>query len=246
MVLLHGLQDCARSWDFFGVRMQPQYHVLALDHRGRGDSPWAPNASYRFQDYVDELDGFIDNLRLDKIILMGHSAGGREAMLYAAHHQERVELLIIVDIGPDAVSSESLCISDRYLSESDEDYSLNAVIENLRSREPDASDEILRHHALHLTHELPGGRHRWKRDRTVLEAYERPDLWQELSQIERPTLVVRGRDSSILTHETAVKMKEALARCRLAELEGGGHWVYDEVPGSFEAAVRWFLQNPPQ
>jgi pimeloyl-ACP methyl ester carboxylesterase len=56
---------------------------------------------------------------------------------------------------------------------------------------------------------------------------------------------VRGRESGLLTHEVAVRMREALPRARLVELDGGGHWFYQECPEAFEASVRWFLDNPP-
>ena len=85
----------------------------------------------------------------------------------------------------------------------------------------------------------------WKRDRKLLEAYERPDLWDEWSRIMCPTLIVRGRQSELLTHAVAVKMREAIRSVRLVELDGGGHWFYQEFPGAFETTVRWFLQRPP-
>ncbi len=266
MVLLHGLQDCARSWDFFAHNMRSEYRVLALDHRGHGDSDWArpPTTGYRLQDYVSDVEALVEQLGLDNIALVGHSAGGRNAFAYATRHPERVASLAIVDIDPDAVNPESTGMFSRYLSESDEWKSLEAVIERLRSRQPNSSDEMLEHQALHMTRsvldephrlssgrsesrdELPSGGRVWKRDRKLLEAYERPDLWREWRQITHPTLILRGRQSNLLTHEVAVKMREAISRVRLVELDGGGHWFYQEFPGAFEAAVRWFLESPPQ
>ncbi len=257
MVLLHGLQDCARSWDFFSHNMRSEYHVIALDHRGHGDSDWAepPKTGYRLQDYVSDVEALVEQLGLDNIVLMGHSAGGRNAFVYATRRPERVASLVIVDIDPDAVNPESRGMFNRYLSESDEWESLEAVIERLRSRQPNSSEDMLEHQARHMTRsvldesesrdELRGGRRVWKRDRKLLEAYERPDLWREWRQIAHPTLILRGRQSNLLTHEVAVNMREAIPRVRLVELDGGGHWFYQEFPGAFEAAVRWFLESPP-
>ncbi len=105
---------------------------------------------------------------------------------------------------------------------------------------------MLLHQAQCMTRELPDGRRAWKRDRRLLAAYERPDLWEEWSRIAVPTLIVRGRQSNLLTHEAAVRMREAIANTtpvvRLAELEGGGHWFYQEFPGAFELTVRWFMR----
>ena len=92
-----------------------------------------------------------------------------------------------------------------------------------------------------MTRELQGGRRVWKRDPTLLAAYERPDLWKEWSELKCPTRIIRGRQSDLLNHEVAVRMRETLPGSRLAELEGGGHWFYQEFPGAFERTVRWFL-----
>ena len=243
MVLLHGLQDCARSWDVFASAMCRDYNVVALDHRGHGDSEWADR--YRLNDYVEDVKAMLEALSLRDFVLVGHSAGGRNAFLYTVRHPEMVRALVIVDIDPDAANPESASMFQRYKAESDEWGSLDAVIERLRSRQPNSTDETLAHQARHMTRPASSGKRVWKRDRRLLEAYERPDLWAEWSRIECPTLIARGRQSNLLTHEVAVRMREAIPRARLAELEGGGHWFYQELPGPFEATVRWFLANQP-
>ena len=245
MVLLHGLQDCARSWDVFAASACYSHRVLALDHRGHGDSDWSTADRYRLRDYVADLEGLVEHLRLQSVVLIGHSAGGRNAMLYSIDHSDVVEALVVVDIDPDAINPESQRMFGLYNSETDEWGSVEAVVERLRSRQPNSSDDTLAHQALHMTRELSSGGRVWKRDRQLLAAYERPDLWAEWSRLTCPTLIVRGRQSSLLTHDVAVRMREAIPRARLAELEGGGHWFYQEFPGAFEATVRWFLQDPP-
>ena len=245
MVLLHGLQDCARSWDVFASAMCRDYDVVALDHRGHGDSERAAPDRYRLDDYVEDVEALVEALSLRDFVLVGHSAGGRNAFLYTVRHPEMVRALVIVDIDPDAANPESASMFQRYDAESDEWGSLDAVIDRLRSRQPNSTDEMLAHQARHMTREVPGGKRVWKRDRRLVEAYERPDLWAEWSRIECPTLIARGRQSNLLTHEVAVRMREAIPRARLAELEGGGHWFYQELPGPFEATVRWFLEDLP-
>ena len=246
MLLLHGLQDCARSWDFFASAMCADYHVVALDHRGHGDSDRAAPDRYRLTDYVSDVDALVEGASLRDIVLVGHSAGGRNAFLHSVRHPDGVKALVVADIDPDSVNEESAAMFRRYDAESDEWESMDAVVERLRSRQPNSTQEMLAHQALHMTREAQGGVRVWKRDRRLLAAYERPDLWDEWSQVRCPTLIVRGRQSDLLTHEVGVKMREAIPLARLAELEGGGHWLYQEFPGAFEATVRWFLDNPPQ
>ncbi len=243
LVLLHGLQDCARSWDTFASWASARFRVIALDHRGHGDSDWAAADLYRLRDYVSDVEGLVRQLDLRDFVLIGHSAGGRNAFLYALSHPEVVRTLIIVDIDPDEVNPASREMFERYRQEEDEWDSMEAVVERLRTRQPNSSDEILLHQAKHMTRALDSGRRVWKRDPALLSAYERPDLWTQWSRLSCPTLIIRGRQSELLNHEVAVRMREALPGSRLAELEGGGHWFYQEFPGASEKTVRGFLDG---
>ncbi len=241
MLLLHGLQDCAASWDFFAPRMTPWYRVLALDHRGHGDSPWDPDGSYKLADYVGELEAVIEALDLRNLVLIGHSAGAKNAFLYASEHSDRLDRLVVVDMDPDVYNPGSASMFQRYRTESDQWADLDAVVERLRSREPNASVETLRHHAAVLTREDPGGTRAWKRDRALVLGYERPDAWEVLDKIGCPTLLVRGANSPLLIHDVAVRMRVRIPNCQLAELGDAGHWCYDENPADFEKAVLGFL-----
>ena len=241
MLLVHGLQDCAHNWDNFAASMAKDYHVLAIDLRGHGDSQWSSTAAYRLKDYVQDITGFIDELKLQNIVYIGHSAGGRDAMAYIASHPEKIERLIIADIDPLGFNPESSRMRSGFESESDEWDSLKAVIERLGQRSPGASSETLLHHALCMTRDLPGGRRIWKRDKAILPAYDRPELWDSYRKINCPTLIIRGENSAILTRGVAHEMVEALPLAKLRELKGAGHWCYDDNLNDFETAVREFL-----
>jgi pimeloyl-ACP methyl ester carboxylesterase len=118
-------------------------------------------------------------------------------------------------------------------------------MEKLRGRQPLTTEEMLEHQAAHLTRPRGDEGRVWKNDPRVMGEYERPDLWDSWRSITTPTLILRGRQSALLTHETAVKMRETHPNSlvKLAELEGGGHWFYQDFPGAFEVTVRWFLDN---
>jgi pimeloyl-ACP methyl ester carboxylesterase len=74
-----------------------EFHVLALDQRGHGDSAWAKDGAYTIDDHASD----IDHLMLDAVVLIGLSVGGRNALMFAAIHPGKVEKLVIVNIGPD-------------------------------------------------------------------------------------------------------------------------------------------------
>ena len=242
MLLLHGLQDCGRSWEVFAQSMSSEYWVVALDSRGHGDSDYAPG-HYTFTDYVSDVEATISKLGIENPILIGHSAGGRYAFSYAAQNKNHVKALVVVDIDPDPINMSSGSMFERYKSESDQWDSFEDVVDRIWSRQPQSSEDMVRFQAEVMTVSKTEGGWVWKRDRNLIYEYERPDLWETWREIDCPTVIIRGRQSTLLTHETAVKMREELADCKLAELEGGGHWFYQESPGSFESTVKWFLNS---
>lgn len=239
MLLLHGLQDSAALWGTFAESVRGDFHVVALDHRGHGDSPRAE--SYRLDDYVAETREVIERLGLGGGALIGHSAGGKNAWMCVARHPGLVSKLVITDMDPDSYNPGSVEMISRYKDESDEYADFGAVVERLRSRQPNASEEELRRGVEALAKPLSGGRYTWKRSRSVVTQYDRPDVWEHLPRIGAPTLIVRGADSTLLRRETALRMEAAIPDCRLVEVPGGGHWVHLEQPEAYAAAVRAFL-----
>ena len=239
VLLLHGLQDCAGLWETLAAGIGGRYHVIALDARGHGDSPWA--GSYRLADYVREAGAVIEALDLRDLALVGHSAGGKNAFVHVAEHPERIAKLVITDMDPDAHNPGSAAMISRYKSESDEYADLDAVVERLRSRQPGSPADVLLANAAALTKPASGGGLVWKRDRNVVTRYDRPDAWAYLPHISVPTLIVRGAESTLLTGPVARRMREAIPDCRLVEIDGGGHWAHLESPEAYERAVLDFL-----
>jgi pimeloyl-ACP methyl ester carboxylesterase len=106
LVILHGMLGSSRNWqtagrDLAGAAGSPSengFHVFALDLRNHGRSPHAPTNGYA--DMLADVIAWLDAQELPRVTLLGHSLGGKVAMLLACRHPERVERLIIVDIAP--------------------------------------------------------------------------------------------------------------------------------------------------
>jgi len=98
LVILHGILGSSRNWQTAGRDLAARYHVLALDLRNHGSSPHAPEMT--FAAMAEDVLAWIDARGLARVTLLGHSLGGKVAMLFACRHPERVERLIIVDIAP--------------------------------------------------------------------------------------------------------------------------------------------------
>ena len=245
LLLLHGPRDCARSWDLFAQAMRTDHHVVALDGRGHGDSGWSARGGYTLADHVADVGAAVDHMGFSKVVLVGHSAGGRYAWTYAVENPSRVIALAVLDTDPDPINPPTQRDPDVYRGEPTEWDSIDAVVDTLRGRQTYTSDEVLLHQANHLTRQLSNGKLVWKSDPRAMDEHEQPDLWDSWRRISCPTLILRGRQSTVLTHETAVRMREALpaSKVRLAELDGGGHWFYQDFPGAFHSTLRWFLEG---
>ncbi len=98
LILLHGMLGSSRNWQTTGRELASQFHVFALDARNHGRSPHAPEMDYPAM--ADDLFAWMDAQGLEKASLVGHSMGGKTAMLAACRHPERVEQLVVVDVAP--------------------------------------------------------------------------------------------------------------------------------------------------
>lgn len=98
MIVLHGMLGSSRNWLSTGRDLAKYFHVFALDARNHGKSPHAPEMTYEVM--MTDIIAWMDGQALPKAVLVGHSMGGKTAMLLACRHPERVARLVVVDIAP--------------------------------------------------------------------------------------------------------------------------------------------------
>jgi esterase len=98
MVILHGMLGSSRNWQTAGADLAAHHHVFALDLRNHGASPHADEMTYPTM--MDDVLGWLGAHGLARVTLLGHSMGGKIAMLLACRYPERVERLVVVDIAP--------------------------------------------------------------------------------------------------------------------------------------------------
>ena len=103
---LHGITANSRCWDHLASVLAPEHRVIAMDLRGRGGSD-KPATGYSEHYHVKDIQAVLDDLQLDKVILMGHSLGAFLALAFAATYPNRVSKLILVD-GGGALTSQQL------------------------------------------------------------------------------------------------------------------------------------------
>ena len=83
MILLHGIGSVAHTFDHLASHYSKDYHVIAVDMRGHGDSGWSAEGAYLVEDYVKDIEGMATQLGLRNIVIWGNSTGGRVAQVFA-------------------------------------------------------------------------------------------------------------------------------------------------------------------
>lgn len=250
IVMLHGLRSYAYTWEPVASPLLPDWRVIALDQRGRGRSDWDPDGDYRTEAYVQDLEALVDALSLQRFVLLGHSMGGANALVYASRHPERLAALIIEDMGPGA--SAGSIGSDRIRQELQKTppsfANWHEAAEFWRSVRPNISVAALQSRVTHSLKLDDSDRLVWCHDavgiakaRLSATPDEHVDLWPPVDALAIPTLLIRGADSDFLSRKTAEEMTRRNPRIRLAQVPSASHYVHDDNLSDFNKVLRRFL-----
>jgi esterase len=243
-LLLHGGSAYAHWWDFVAPAFAESFHVVALDQRGHGDSEHADPPAYGTRHYLTDLHQLILTLGLRKPVLMGHSMGGHNALIYATQHARELAALILVDT--EAAYPEAAVQFLRKLGEKPAkafDSLAEAVTQfHLLPRETLISVEKLRYLASFAFTQQPTGKWSAKLDRTTL--FREPiDGRPLLPHITCPTLFVRAQHSPLLSYDKVEKLVRRLPNGHWVEVKDTYHHVMLDNPGGLVQAVREFLAH---
>ncbi len=250
MLLLHGLMAHAHAWDDFASSFHQEYRIISLDQRGHGESEWSRKVAYHLDDHLADLCRFSEILGLDRMTLVGHSMGGRNALFFAACFSEKVERLIVVDARPSSSERSSNALRQLLASFPLEADSLEAVEDAIHALYPLLPRTTVHHLARHgYRRNALGNRVPAYDTRMTLQCQEAHDpmdnLLPLLSNITCPTLIVRGEESPFLSREDAERIVNLLPRGVLREVRRSTHMPAQENPKAFEAVVRAFLNETP-
>jgi pimeloyl-ACP methyl ester carboxylesterase len=247
LVCLHGYTSSAQAFNGPARHFQDRFQIIAPDVRGQGESEWSPRGAYQYADQAADLAALVDQLGLERFSLIGTSMGGIIAMTYASAHAERLERLVINDIGPDPEVGSSR-ITQTVGGRPDEFASLDEAMAYRRSISPimaGRSEADQRELALGVLREQPNGRWVWKMDPAYIRqrvergAPQRPPFWPVLERLACPTLVVWGSESDVLSEAQARRMAEVLPKGELVTVPGVGHAPTLMEPAALTALERF-------
>jgi len=238
LLIVHGLFGSARNWGVIAKRLADTRHVIAVDMRNHGHS--AAQDSHTYEDMAGDLAEVI-RVKGGQADVLGHSMGGKAAMMLALTWPDLVRKLIVADIAPvgyshtqtpliDAMEAQDLT---QITSRQDADAALTAAV-------PEAGVRAFLLQSL----DLRADPKIWKLNHKALRNHMAniigfPDL--SGTSFEGPAFFLSGATSDYVRPEHRPLIKAMFPAARFAKLPNAGHWLHADKPREFEAAVRVFL-----
>lgn len=234
-LIVHGLFGSGRNWGVIAKRLSATRPVLTVDMRNHGTSPWTSTHSY--DDLAADLSEVLDTQNQPCDVL-GHSMGGKAAMMFALRSPQQVNRLLIADIAPVAYSHSQQKMID----------AMRAVDLSKVSRRSEAAAQLGDHGvepALQsfFTQSLDITAKRWRYNLDTLEA-DMPKImgFPEVSgQYDGPTLFLSGAQSDYVQRDHRNKIKSLFPNAHFAKIPGAGHWLHADKPREFQASVEAFF-----
>jgi pimeloyl-ACP methyl ester carboxylesterase len=258
LMLVHGNRDHAHNWDWVAERFRHDYHVVAPDFRGHGDSQWSMGSNYGVSEYVYDIAQLIHQQDLAPLRIVAHSLGGMVSLRYAGTFPENVERLVIVEgTGPPLMPAETRPSAPERMRNWIQSQrslagrlprrygSLDAAHQRMQEANPHLSFEQARHLTTHGTNQNEDGTYSWKFDNYVhagpaldIPGEEVRALW---ANIACPVLLVTGSESWHRENVENGDLVSAFTDARHEVIDNAGHWVHHDQLDRFCDLVRTFL-----
>jgi pimeloyl-ACP methyl ester carboxylesterase len=259
LLLVHGGRDHCRNWDWVAQALRDDYHIIAPDLRGHGDSQWVIGAGYAMIDYVYDIAQLVHQLKLAPLTIIGHSLGGSISLQYCGIYPENVEKVVAIEgLGPpaemiaerrgkraDLRMREWIEMMRSMAGRSPRRYAtIDEAVERMQAANSFLSPDQARHLTMQGADQNEDGTYTWKFDNYVrafspylFNAEEAHELWQ---RIRCPTLLIRGTESWASDPLTDGRA-EYFENARVVSIEKAGHWVHHDQLEVFLELVREFL-----
>ncbi len=253
LVLMHGLRDYAYYWQDCANRLLDDFHVYTFDQRGHGESERAPGG-YLVWALAADLAAFVDAVGLERFDLAGLSLGSRCSMAYARDNWQRLGHLVLMDMGPQMAKVGARGLKADMTAKADvppSSFAHEDALAFFGRQWPSLDEPSLQRLVQNALVQGEDGLYSNRYDRRLADITTKaaiPEinyLWDSLTSIQCPTLVMRGEHSPILDDEISARMVESLPDGRLYVFEDTGHSLPRLRPEKFADVLRSFLLDQP-
>ncbi|KYH12799.1 alpha/beta fold hydrolase [Neorickettsia sp. 179522] len=253
VICIHGINRNKRDFDYLAKTLaESDFRVIAIDVPGRGESEYMQPELYTYENYQKILLEFINRLAPQKCILVGTSMGGIISMMLASTIPQKIEALVINDIGPYTdfsammVLSKYLCMYPTFSSLDEAEKFLRVMLKPLGLRKEEHWQHVL-HYSFRNTKE---GKYVLDFDPEIFRNHKEKitgsrDLWEIWHNINQniPILALRGELSRMLSEETFTKMAQSHQKISCLEYAGIGHAPSLMDHKQLEDIKSWLLAN---
>lgn len=260
LLLIHGTQDHCHNWDWMAQALCNQYHIVAPDLRGHGDSEWVKGSQYNLLDYVYDLAQLIHQEELAPVNIIAHSMGGTLACLLAGLYPDKVASLISIEgVGgvPGWYRNQDTHPQDRILEwmgdmrklagrDPKKYEQLSDAFQRMQKSNPHLSEERARHLTIHGSNRNEDGTYTWKFDNYThsRSPYSIPfeDMALLWEKIDCPTLLLNAGQG--FGHRTG--QNDTLKHFRhgkLVDIDNAGHWVHHDQFDAVMSIVTDYLKE---
>lgn len=237
LIILHGLFGSLDNWATLGRKFAEDYWVFLIDQRNHGQSPHSDEFSYEAM--ASDLLDFIDQHALTDAVVMGHSMGGKTAMVAALDQPEKIERLIVVDMAPKSYEVHHRTILDGLLSLDFDKISSRSEADAQLARY--VPEESTRQFLLKSLYRKENDQFALRFNLPVINReIESISSWNARSdQYDRPAFFIRGGQSDYVDPDDA-SIEVNFPNARLVTVENAGHWVHAQAPVELSRLVRDF------
>ncbi len=259
LLLIHGGRDHAHNWDWVARELRLDYHIVAPDLRGHGDSAWSIGGMYTQSDFVLDMVQLLKAIDEYPVRIIGHSLGGAVALHYTGTYPQNVSRVVSIEgLGapPEMIDRrrgvEAWERMNGWISKmqdlagrSPRKYpSMEAAMTRMKEANRHLSDEQARHLTIHGVSRNEDGTYSWKFDNyvRVLGPYQfsGEDLRSIWGRISSPALLVHGTESWA-SDPTEDGRLSAFQDARVSAFSDAGHWVHHDKLDELLAVVKPFL-----
>ena len=241
LIILHGLFGQSDNWNSLARQFaENNLEVYVVDQRNHGLSPHSDLWDY--QAMSDDILELINDNKLNNVILLGHSMGGKTAMQFALDHPEMLDKLIVVDIAPKSYPPQHESVLQ----------ALQAVDFKVVKTRREVEDILSKYITDFGTKQFLLKNVFWKENEEMAWRFNLNVIVQQIENVGKAldtekscdiqTLFIRGEKSNYILDEDMNLIQQIFQRSMLETIAGAGHWVHAEKPKEFFECVMNFIK----
>ena len=259
LILQHGGRDHCRSWDGVAQELRKDWHIIAPDARGHGDSAWSPDGNYAMDAFVYDFAQLVHTLGDEQVTIVAHSLGGNIATRFTGLYPDKVRKLVNIEgLGPSPLMREQ--IQGRGVAERLREWiegkrkaagrlprrypTLEAAYARMKEENTFLTDAQARHLTVHGASRNEDGTWSWKFDNYLnvwavsdISYADQEALW---AAVTCPVLLFYGTKSFASNPEKDGRLNQ-FRDVRLHVYEEAGHWLHHDQFERFVGDVKAFL-----